>query len=76
LRLLPLPPHRSDPSSIAAQNHASIALWFWLGHESGASDRTGELINALGVSLKAHQFPDHTVRLEWGDKVASALAEG
>ncbi|HRH94396.1 MAG TPA: c-type cytochrome [Prosthecobacter sp.] len=44
----------------------SIALWFWLGHESGASDRTGELINALGVSLKAHQFPDHTVRLEWG----------
>ncbi|MBL9182564.1 MAG: c-type cytochrome [Verrucomicrobiaceae bacterium] len=55
---------------------ASIALWFWLGHESGASDRTGELINALGVSLKAHQFPDHTVRLEWGDKVASASAEG
>lgn len=45
---------------------ATIALWFWLGHESGASDRTGELINALGVSLKAHQFPDHTVRLEWG----------
>lgn len=44
---------------------ASIALWFWLGHESGASDRTGELINALGVSLKAHQFPDHTVSLEW-----------
>ncbi len=43
----------------------SIALWFWLGHESGASDRTGELINALGVSLKAHQFPDHTVSLEW-----------
>ncbi|MBK8092934.1 MAG: c-type cytochrome [Verrucomicrobiaceae bacterium] len=54
---------------------SSIALWFWLGHESGASDRTGELINALGVSLKAHQFADHTVRLEWGDKVASASAE-
>ena len=48
------------------QDQASIALWFWLGHESGASDRTGELINALGASLKAHQFPDHTVRLEWG----------
>jgi putative membrane-bound dehydrogenase-like protein len=42
----------------------SIALWFWLGHESGASDRTGELINALGVSLKAHQFTDHTLQLE------------
>lgn len=55
---------------------SSIALWFWLGHESGASDRTGELIHALGVSLKAHQFPDHTVKLEWGNKVASASAEG
>jgi putative membrane-bound dehydrogenase-like protein len=44
---------------------ASIALWFWLGHESGASDRTSELINALGVSLKSHQLPDHTVSLEW-----------
>lgn len=64
LRRLQLPPSRIHPSSITAQNHASIALWFWLGHESGASDRTGELINALGVSLKAHQFPDHTVSLE------------
>ncbi|HBJ82976.1 MAG TPA: hypothetical protein DDZ88_03695, partial [Verrucomicrobiales bacterium] len=57
-------------SIVKAMNYSatkgSIALWFWLGHESGASDRTGELINALGVSLKAHQFPDHTVRLEWG----------
>jgi putative membrane-bound dehydrogenase-like protein len=72
---------QTDWRSIAkAMNYSapkgSIALWFWLGHESGASDRTGELINALGVSLKVHQFPDHTVRLEWGDKVASALAEG
>ncbi|WP_395743385.1 PVC-type heme-binding CxxCH protein [Prosthecobacter sp.] len=45
---------------------ASIALWFWLGHESGASDRTGELINALGVSLKAHQDARHHVRLALG----------
>ena len=64
------------PMSRETWERGSIALWFWLGHESGASDRTGELINALGVSLKAHQFPDHTVRLEWGDKVASASAEG
>jgi putative membrane-bound dehydrogenase-like protein len=63
-------------SATGLGTQSSIALWFWLGHESGASDRTGELINALGVSLKAHQFPDHTVRLEWGDKVASASAEG
>ena len=63
-------------SGVNLTEQSSIALWFWLGHESGASDRTGELINALGVSLKAHQFPDHTVKLEWGDKVASASAEG
>ncbi len=44
---------------------ASIAVWFWLGHESGASDRSGHLIDALGATLVAHQFADHTVRLEW-----------
>ena len=55
-----------ETSNLKLGTQASIALWFWLGHESGASDRTGELINALGVNLKAHQFPDHTVRLEWG----------
>ena len=68
-------PVKPDGSTSMSPNHASIALWFWLGHESGASDRAGELINALGVSLKAHQFPDHTMKLEWGDKVASAQAE-
>ena len=55
-----------ETSNLKLGTQATIALWFWLGHESGASDRTGELINALGVSLKAHQFPDHTVKLEWG----------
>ncbi|WP_395747953.1 neutral/alkaline non-lysosomal ceramidase N-terminal domain-containing protein [Prosthecobacter sp.] len=45
---------------------ATVALWFWLGHESGASDRTGELINALGVSLKARQDAQHRVRLTLG----------
>jgi putative membrane-bound dehydrogenase-like protein len=65
-----------ETSNLKLGTQATIALWFWLGHESGASDRSGELINALGVSLKAHQFSDHTVKLEWGDKVASALAEG
>jgi putative membrane-bound dehydrogenase-like protein len=54
-----------ETSNLKLGTQASIALWFWLGHESGASDRTGDLINALGVSLKAHQFPDHTVSLEW-----------
>jgi putative membrane-bound dehydrogenase-like protein len=54
-----------ETSNLKLGTQSSIALWFWLGHESGASDRKGELINALGVSLKAHQFPDHTVSLEW-----------
>ena len=54
-----------ETSNLKLGTQATIALWFWLGHESGASDRTGELINALGVSLKAHQFADHTVQLEW-----------
>ena len=55
-----------ETSNLKLGKQASAAVWFWLGHESGASDRTGELISALGVSLKAHQFADHTVRLEWG----------
>ncbi len=55
-----------ETSNLKLGTHASVAIWFWLGHESGASERMGELINALGVSLKAHQFPDHTVKLEWG----------
>lgn len=70
-----LPVERASPKA-PTPSAASISLWFWLGHESGASDRTGGLINALGVKLKAHQLPDHTVRLEWGDEVASASAEG
>ena len=64
-----------ETTNLKLGDKASIALWFWLGHESGASDRSGHLIDALGAKLIAHQFADHTVRLEWG-KVASALAEG
>jgi len=64
-----------EATSLKLYDKASIALWFWLGHESGASDRSGHLIDAFGATLVAHQFADHTVRLEWG-KVASASAEG
>lgn len=67
---------RLEMPDLKLGEQASIAFGFWLGHASGASDRTGELIQALGVRLKAHQFPDHTVRLEWGDPVASDEAEG
>ncbi|OYW24622.1 MAG: hypothetical protein B7Z55_01650, partial [Planctomycetales bacterium 12-60-4] len=57
-----------ETSNLKLGTQASAALWFWLGHESGASDRTGELINALGISLKAHQDANHRVRLTLGDE--------
>jgi putative membrane-bound dehydrogenase-like protein len=66
---------RLEMSDLKLDEQATIGFWFWLGHESGASDRTGELFNALGVSLKARQFSDHTLRLEWGAEEASAEAE-
>jgi putative membrane-bound dehydrogenase-like protein len=55
-----------ETSNLKLGKQASAALWFWLGHESGATDRTGELITALGVSLKAHQDASHRVRLTLG----------
>ncbi|HEY1049032.1 MAG TPA: PVC-type heme-binding CxxCH protein [Prosthecobacter sp.] len=51
---------------------ASVGVWFWLGHESGASERTGTLIEAFGASLQAHQFADHTVQLEWSGSDTAA----
>ncbi len=67
---------RLEMPDLKLGEQASIVFGFWLGHASGASDRTGELIQALGVSVKARQFPDHTLRLEWGDPVPSDEAEG
>ncbi len=75
-RALQLAGGRLEMPDLKLGEQASIAFGFWLGHVSGASERTGELIQALGVSLKAHQFPDHTLRLEWGDQGTSASAEG
>jgi putative membrane-bound dehydrogenase-like protein len=49
---------------------ASVALWFWLGHESGASDRSGTVVEALGAKLMARQSADHRVRLSLGESVA------
>lgn len=48
----------------------SIALWFWLGHESGASERSGSLVDGLGGRLEARQSPGHRVRLALGDAVS------
>ena len=44
--------------------HYSIALWFWLGEASGASERSGTLIaGPCGESLVSRQFKDHHVQL-------------
>ena len=55
----------------------SVAVWFWLGERSGASDRSGSLITLPGgESLVAHQRDDHGVRLSWGDASADLKAAG
>jgi len=47
----------------------SIALWFWLGERSGASQRSGALITLpCGEQLIAHQGSDHNVQLQLGDQ--------
>ena len=53
----------------------SVAVWFWLGERSGASERSGTLV-ALpgGGALVAEQGDDHRVRLRWGDAVADLKA--
>lgn len=61
---LTLPVVSFESSIPSLTDKSSVALWFWLGHESGASERMGTLINAFGASLNAHQFADHTVKLE------------
>lgn len=44
--------------------HYSIALWFWLGEASGASERHGTLVvGPGGESLVSQQSKDHRVKL-------------
>ncbi len=64
-----------EVKKLELREKASVGMWFWLGHESGASERKGYLIEAFGASLVAHQDANHHVRLAFGDKVASASAE-
>jgi hypothetical protein len=53
---------RADVGDLGAAY--SIALWFWLGEASGASERSGWLINGPGgEQLVAQQFKDHRVQL-------------
>lgn len=55
-----------ETANLKLGTQASIAFWFWLGHESGAGDRIGGLVNAPGISLQAHQDVAHRVRLTLG----------
>lgn len=51
----------------------SIALWFWLGDRSGASDRSGQLFSGpSGESLTAKQSGDHFVQLQACDSLTKA----
>ncbi len=44
--------------------HYSIALWFWLGEASGASERSGSLVAVSGgETLTSRQFKDHRVEV-------------
>ena len=53
---------RADLGGLGASY--SIALWFWLGEASGASERTGTLVTGPGgESLTTRQAKDHRVQL-------------
>ena len=54
-------------------DHYSIALWFWLGEASGASDRGGTLLAGPGgESLASRQFKDHRMQLVLDGSVSKA----
>ena len=47
----------------------TVALWFWLGHASGASERSGSLVGDLQVRQNAA----HRVTLAHGDQVSAEI---
>ena len=54
-------------------DHYSIALWFWLGEASGASERSGTLVTGPGgETLVSRQGRDHRVRLTLGGAQSKA----
>lgn len=54
-------------------DHYSLALWFWLGEASGASERGGTLaIGPGGEALSCRQFKDHRVQLYLADSISQA----
>ena len=52
-------------------DHYSLALWFWLGEASGASERSGTLaIGPGGEALSCRQFKDHRLQLRLADSIS------
>lgn len=54
----------------------TIALWFWLGEKSGASERSGSLVTLpSGLALRADQFSDHSVKLKLEDQTSEQIPQ-
>jgi hypothetical protein len=50
----------------------SVVCWFWLGERSGASERSGTLVQGpAGETLESRQFADHRVEI----RLAGATAQ-
>lgn len=69
-RALHLAGGRIEARLPALGDTGSIALWLWLGHESGASERAGTMVDGLGGRLETRQPSGHRVRLAMGAAVS------
>jgi hypothetical protein len=56
-------------SNLKLAGQFSVALWFWLGHESGASNRSGSLIGDIIL----RQNDQHRVKVAIGDKASAEI---
>lgn len=58
-------------SELALSGNFTIALWYWLGERSGASDREGTLLRLpSGQTVTVRQDADHRCRLALGGAVS------
>jgi hypothetical protein len=53
-------------------NDYSVVCWFWLGERSGASERSGTLVQGpAGETLECRQFEDHRVEIRLAGATAA-----
>ncbi len=53
-------------------NDYSVVCWFWLGERSGASERSGTLVQGPGgETLESRQFEDHRVEIRLAGATAA-----